>query len=155
MGVAHSFGVAFRKGLLSGGQILPKKGRVFMSVREADKPKIIPLAKQLIHLGFEVMATRGTFNILQAHGVPVELVNKVHEARPHIVDHMKNGEVQFVINTVDGALATADSFLIRRTAIQQKICYTTTLAGAEAACLALASPDDFDINSLQELHSSM
>ena len=152
MGIGASFGQAFAKAQLSGGQIMPKAGRAFVSVREADKNRVAVLAKQLSALGFTIVATRGTAAALIKAGVPCEIVNKVTEGRPHIVDMIKNGEIQFIVNTTEGEQAIADSFTIRRSAVSRKICYTTTLAGGEAVCLALQSGDIGDVRSLQKLH---
>jgi carbamoyl-phosphate synthase large subunit len=152
MGIGDSFGHAFAKGQLSGGQIMPKAGCAFISVRETDKIRAARLAKQLVELGFTIVATRGTARAIIAAGIPCEIVNKVTEGRPHIVDMIKNGGIQFIVNTTEGEQAIADSFTIRRSAVSRKICYTTTLAGGEAACLALQSGDMGDVMSLQHLH---
>lgn len=152
MGIAESFGQAYANGQLATGQILPTSGCAFISVRDADKQKLIAVANQLIDYGFTIVSTRGTARVLQAAGVKCEIVNKVNEGRPHIVDMIKNDEIQFIINTTEGEQATADSYTIRRSAVQHKVCYTTTLAGGEAACLALQFKDSGDVKSLQELH---
>src|SRR5262249_59445686 len=119
------------------GTVLPRKGTVFVSVREADKAGIVPAMRELVELGFRVLATRGTRRALAEQGIPCEPVNKVLEGRPHIVDLMKNGEVQLVFNTTEGAKALADSKDIRRTALLNHIPYYTTLAGALAATEAI------------------
>ncbi|MBS0349998.1 MAG: carbamoyl-phosphate synthase large subunit [Proteobacteria bacterium] len=155
MGIGSSFGQAFAKALLSGGQLLPKSGRVFVSVREADKVRVAAVAKLLFEQGFSIIATRGTACAIKVANVPCQVVNKVTEGRPHIVDMIKNGEIQFIINTTEGEQAIADSFTIRRSAVSRKICYTTTLAGAEAACVALKFNDIGDVASLQKLHQKM
>lgn len=134
---------------------MPKKGRVFISVRDADKKRAASLASQLTRLGYHVVATRGTAQSLREEGVACEIVNKVTEGRPHIVDMIKNGEIQFIINTTEGEQAIADSFTIRRSAVSRKICYTTTLAGGEAVCLALQTGDIGEISSLQNLHRNL
>lgn len=152
MGIGASFGQAFAKGQLGGGQMMPKTGCAFISVREADKQRAAKLAKQLAAQGFTIVATKGTAHALIAAGIACELVNKVTEGRPHIVDMIKNGKVQFIVNTTEGEQAIADSFTIRRSAVSRKICYTTTLAGGEAACLALQSGDIGEVTSLQRLH---
>ena len=152
MGIAPDFGEAFAKAWLGGGQYIPHTGRAFISVRDADKQKIIAVARELIRHGFDVVATRGTARVLADHDVPCTVVNKVTEGRPHIVDMMKNDDINFVINTVEGEQAVADSFLIRRTAVQRKICYTTTLAGGEAACRSMDYPLISDVRSLQSLY---
>lgn len=155
MGIGSSFGQAFAKGQLSSGQRLPSSGRAFVSVRDADKSRVAKVAKLLVEQGFTVMATQGTAAALAAAGVPCEIANKVNEGRPHIVDMIKNNEIQFIVNTTEGEQAIADSFAIRRNAVSRKICYTTTLAGGEAACLALLAGDIGDVNSLQSLHQQV
>lgn len=152
MGIAPDFGEAFAKAWLGGGQYIPHTGRAFVSVRDADKLHIIAVAKELIRHGFDIVATRGTAKMLLDHDVSCAVVNKVTEGRPHIVDMMKNDEINFMINTVEGEQAVADSFLIRRTAVQRKICYTTTLAGGEAACRSMDYPLISDVRSLQSLY---
>ena len=152
MGIAPDFGEAFAKAWLGGGQYIPHTGRAFVSVRDADKQKIVAVARELIRHGFELVATRGTARVLVDHDVACTVVNKVTEGRPHIVDMMKNDEINFMINTVEGEQAVADSFLIRRTAVQRKICYTTTLAGGEAACRSMDYPLISDVRSLQSLY---
>jgi carbamoyl-phosphate synthase large subunit len=156
MGIAPRFGEAFAKGQLSGGMRLPANGRVFISVRDADKQRIVKTAASLSEMGYEVVSTRGTAGVLQAAGVTCSIVNKVTEGRPHIVDMIKNDEIAFVINTTEGEQATADSFSIRRSAVQHKVCCTTTIAGAEAACEAMRHElQDSTVKSLQELHQAV
>lgn len=155
MGIGASFGQAFAKGQLSSGQRLPNHGRVFISVRDADKHRAAKVAKMLAEQGFAIIATRGTARALAAAGMHCEVVNKVNEGRPHIVDMIKNNEIQFIVNTTEGEQAIADSFSIRRNAVSRKICYTTTLAGAEAACLALLAGEIGDVNSIQSLHQQV
>lgn len=154
MGIAQHFGEAFAKGQLSTGMRLPKRGRVFISVRDADKPRIVKTAKILLELGYDIVSTRGTARVLQAAGITCQSVNKVAEGRPHIVDMIKNDEIVFVINTTEGEQSTADSYSIRRSAVQHKVCCTTTTAGAEAACEAMRHDlMDVPVISLQELHA--
>lgn len=154
MGIANTFGEAFAKGQLAGGQLLPSSGRAFLSVREADKLRLVAVAKRLVEHGFEIVATRGTAQVLEAAGVPCTVVNKVREGRPHIVDMIKNNDIQFVINTTEGEQAISDSYTIRRSTLQKKLCYTTTLAGGEAACLALQYERYAGVASLQSLYAS-
>jgi carbamoyl-phosphate synthase large subunit len=135
---APAFARAFAKSQLGGGVILPEKGCVFVSVKEADKPWILEPVRLLIGQGFKVLATSGTASFLQAQGLTVETVKKVLEGRPHIVDAMKNGGVQLVFNTTEGKQSLADSFELRRTALMMKIPYFTTSAGALAAAQAIA-----------------
>lgn len=152
MGVGESFGAAFAKALLGAGQTVPRQGRVFLSVREADKLALVPIAKDLIRLGFSIVATQGTAKVLQKAGVLCEPVNKVNEGRPHIVDMIKNDEIDFIVNTTEGEQAIADSFTIRRSAVQHKVAYTTTVAGGKAICLALTHEARERVMRLQDLH---
>ncbi|HUC63255.1 MAG TPA: carbamoyl-phosphate synthase large subunit [Alphaproteobacteria bacterium] len=139
MGLDADFGHAFAKSQLGSGVELPLKGCVFVSVRDKDKAAMVPLGARLAALGFSLIATRGTAAHLRAHGVEVSDVKKVMEGRPHVVDAMKNGDVQLVFNTTDGALAIKDSFDIRHTALMNKIPYYTTVAGAKAAVAAIVA----------------
>lgn len=149
MGMAKTLGQAFLKAEMGAKSILPQSGCAFVSVRDADKVRVIPLAKKLIQLGFSILATSGTAKMLQQYNVPCEHVNKVEEGRPHIVDRIRNHEVQLVINTTEGEKAIADSYTIRRSAVEKQICYTTTLAGAEAVCMAIETSDIGDVVKLQ------
>jgi carbamoyl-phosphate synthase large subunit len=137
MGIDRDFAMAFAKSQLGAGNILPRSGSVFVSVRDADKEGILGAMRDLVDLGFRILATRGTRRALAAHGIPCEQVNKVLEGRPHIVDLMKNGAAQLVFNTTEGAKALSDSKDIRRTALLYHIPYYTTLAGALAATQAI------------------
>ena len=137
MGVDRDFSIAFAKSQLGAGQKLPTSGTVFVSVKDGDKDRILAPLKELVELGFKVIATRGTRRHLEAHGLQCEVVNKVLEGRPHIVDAMKNGDVALVFNTTEGAKAVADSKDIRRTALLHHIPYYTTLAGAVAVTRAI------------------
>ena len=137
MGIDRDFAIAFAKSQIGSGTALPSTGTVFISVREGDKDHILGTARDLVELGFKLVATRGTKRHLEAHGITCEHVNKVLEGRPHIVDLMKNGGVHLVFNTTEGAKALADSKDIRRTALQNRIPYYTTLAGAVAATQAI------------------
>ncbi|MES3029276.1 MAG: carbamoyl-phosphate synthase large subunit [Pseudomonadota bacterium] len=148
---APAFARAFAKSQLGGGVILPKSGCVFVSVREDDKPWIVEPVRLLIAQGFKILATSGTATYLGEQGLSVETVKKVLEGRPHIVDAMKNGEVQLVFNTTEGKQSLADSFAIRRTALMMKTPYFTTAAGALAAAQAIAATatDTLDVRPLQ------
>jgi len=137
MGIDRDFAVAFAKSQLGSGTALPTAGTVFVSVRDADKDKILVCVRDLVEMNFRIIATRGTKRHLESHGVPCELVNKVLEGRPHIVDAMKNGEIQLVFNTTEGAKALADSKDIRRTALLSHVPYYTTISGALAATKAI------------------
>ena len=139
MGIDKNFAAAFAKGFIGSGSTLPKSGRVFLSVRNKDKPMAAVIAQELLTVGFKVVCTRGTGEYLQLQGLPVEIVHKVHEGRPHIVDMMKDGKIQLVFNTTDGAQAITDSASIRKTALFGKIPYATTMAGARAMAQAIAA----------------
>jgi carbamoyl-phosphate synthase large subunit len=144
-----AFARAFLKAQLGGGTRLPKAGCVFVSVRDADKPWIEEPVRLLLGAGFQVIATGGTCDWLQAKGFHVERIKKVLEGRPHIVDAMKNGGVQLVFNTTEGKQSIADSFDLRRTALMGKIPYFTTAAGALAAAQAIAAPGEMEVRPLQ------
>lgn len=152
MGIARRFGQAFSKAQLGAGAHIAKRRRAFVSVRDADKGRVGEVAKRLIQLGFEIVATRGTALVLQAAGIDCRRVFKVTEGRPHVVDLIKNHEIDFIVNTTDGKLAIKDSFAIRRNALQHKVSYTTTLSGAEAACLAMKYEDRQTVTRLQDLY---
>ena len=151
MGVAKRFGQAFAKAQLGAGAHIVRRRRAFLSVRDADKTRVGEIAKHLIALGFELLATRGTALVLQAAGLDCRRVLKVAEGRPHVVDYIKNDEIDFIVNTTDGKQAIADSFEIRRSALQHNVSYTTTLSGAEAACLAMKYEDRETVTRLQDL----
>jgi carbamoyl-phosphate synthase large subunit len=155
MGVGRDFAEAFAKASLGAGVTLPSGGTAFVSVRDADKPGAIDVAKKLQALGFRVVATRGTAAALQAAGVECDLVNKVTQGRPHIVDMIKNDEINLIINTTEGTQAILHSGAIRSNALQHKVTYTTTLAGAEAMCLAMKEGGSTVVNRLQDLHQEM
>jgi carbamoyl-phosphate synthase large subunit len=137
MGLDQNFEAAFAKSQIASGVQLPTQGRVFISVKNADKQALVPIARDLTELGFSILATGGTAAHLVAQGIKVERVNKVAEGRPHIVDAMKNGEVQLVFNTTEGAQSYRDSYSIRRTALTQNIPYYTTVSGARASIQAI------------------
>ena len=151
MGVGLSFAEAYGKAQMAANEPIPSKGNAFLSVRDADKPNLIDIAKNLEKLGFSIVATRGTGNMLKQSSVDVKIVNKVQEGRPHIVDMLKNHEISFIVNTTEGKQAIADSFEIRRTALQNKVCYTTTIAGGKASVEALMHGEDVTVRSLQSL----
>ncbi|HED39275.1 MAG TPA: carbamoyl-phosphate synthase large subunit [Chromatiales bacterium] len=155
MGVGRTFAEAFAKAQLGAGVILPRGGRVFISVRDGDKPRAIEVARMLREMGFEIVATRGTKETLKQAGIACEAVNKVAEGRPHIVDMIKNGEVNFIINTTSGKRAVSDSSQIRRAALQHKLTYTTTIAGAHVTAMALQQIDQDSVNNLQDLHKEL
>jgi len=152
MGIAKRFGQAYAKAQLGASANIVKRRRAFVSVRDADKARVGEIAKRLIDLGFEIIATRGTSKVLEAAGIKCKRVFRVAEGRPHVVDYIKNHEIDFIVNTTEGKLAIADSFAIRRNALQHKVSYTTTLSGAEAACLAMKYEDRITVTKLQDLH---
>ena len=139
MGLDTTFGRAFAKSQIGAGLKLPLAGQIFISVKEADKELAVAPIRSLVSMGFEIVATRGTASVLQAAGLPVKIINKVLEGRPHVVDALKNGEVQMVFNTTEGSQALTDSMSIRRTALTMKVPYYTTLAGAVAVTEAIAA----------------
>ena len=151
MGIGKSFGEAFAKGQIASGQPLPQKGKVFISVRDSDKKSVIEIAREFQKSQFTVFATRGTAKILQENGIACEIINKVSEGRPHIIDMIKNGEIDFIINTTAGRQAYADSYPIRSNAVAHKICYSTTIAGGLAAARALQTDALVNVVSLQDL----
>ena len=152
MGIAKRFGQAYAKAQRGAGCDMVSRRRAFLSVRDADKSRVGEIAKRLIALGFEIIATRGTAVVIQAAGIDCKRVFKVAEGRPHIVDYIKNHDIDFIVNTTEGKQAIADSFAIRRNALQYKITYTTTLSGAEAACLAMKYEERDIVTRLQDLH---
>jgi len=154
MGVGATFGEAFFKSQLGAGDRLPVSGNVFVSVRDPDKQAVVPIARELIALGFQLIATRGTASALMAAGITVTAVNKVAEGRPHVLDMIKNGEISLIVNTVeDKRAAVRDSYAIRRAALQSRITVYTTLAGARAACTGMQQSRDLQAYDLQGLHA--
>jgi carbamoyl-phosphate synthase large subunit len=152
MGVGESFGEAYAKAQEGGGAALPSRGKALLSVRDADKPRLVRVARDLHDLGFTLCGTGRSAAVVRDSGIPCERVNKVTDGRPHVVDMIKNREISFIVNTTEGAKAIADSAEIRRAALQHKVSYTTTMAGAEATCLALKQVDIFSVNRLQDLY---
>ena len=152
MGVGDTFAEAYAKAQLGTGKGLPKSGRALLSVRGGDKQRAVELAAALIKAGFELDATSGTSDALTAAGIVNRKVNKVSEGRPHILDRIKNGEYTFIVNTVEGRVAIADSKQLRRGALQHKVSYTTTLNAGFASCLGMAIDETANVSSVQELH---
>jgi len=153
MGVGETFAEAFVKSQLAAGVKLPSAGKVFISVRGSDKPKVVDIARALHELGFSLIATRGTAAFLGQHGLTVQPVNKVAEGRPHIVDMIKNGEIALIINTTDERRSSIqDSYSLRRSALQGRVPYYTTVAGARAACTGMQQMQELRAYSVQELH---
>ena len=156
MGVGKTFGEAFVKSQMGAGTILPKSGKVFLTVKNADKPRAVEIARQLVKLGFELVATRGTAAAIEAAGISVQVVNKVTEGRPHIVDMIKNNEVVMVINTVEERRnAIADSRAIRTSSLLARVTTFTTIFGAEAAVEGMGFMDQLDVISVQEMHAQL
>nr|VFJ46921.1 MAG: carbamoyl-phosphate synthase large subunit [Candidatus Kentron sp. FW]VFJ56251.1 MAG: carbamoyl-phosphate synthase large subunit [Candidatus Kentron sp. FW] len=152
MGIGSSFGEAFAKAQYGASYLLPSGGIALLSVRDPDKESAIAIAQELAMLGFDLVATRGTADALTKAGVTCRTVNKVLEGRPHIVDMIKNDQVNLIVNTTEGKQAIADSFTIRRMALHHQITYTTTMAGAKAMVLAVKEQAKSNINRLQDLH---
>lgn len=152
MGIGNCFGEAFAKAQLGADKDVPKSGTAFISVRDADKHRVVDLAQSLIDLNFKIVATDGTARALQKFGIECEGVHKVHEGRPHIVDMIKNDQIDLIVNTTEGEYAITDSFAIRRNAVQHKVCYYTTIAGGKAACASLLHDALNNITRLQDLH---
>ena len=155
MGVGATFAEAFVKSQLGASTKLPKDGRAFISVRKEDYKKVIEIGHALHDLGFQLVATKGTAAALTAHGLIVTSVNKVAEGRPHIVDMIKNNDISFIVNVTEDKRAVADSYEIRRSALQNKVTYYTTLAGAKAACMGMAHMQELTVESLQDLHKKL
>jgi carbamoyl-phosphate synthase large subunit len=156
MGVGQTFAEAFVKSQLAAGVRLPKGGKAFLSVRDADKARAVEVGRALTELGFSLVATRGTAAALEKAGLKVQPINKVQEGRPHIVDMLKNREVNLIINTVqEDRRSIQDSWSIRNTALQNKITYYTTIAGARAACMGMRHLEEMRAYDIQSLHESL
>ncbi|MFP7721539.1 carbamoyl-phosphate synthase large subunit [Lysobacter sp. A3-1-A15] len=156
MGVGRSFGAAFARAQEAGGiRELKPEGKVFISVRDPDKVRVLPVARDLIQRGYALVATHGTAAFLRDAGLACEAVNKVAEGRPHIVDLIKNGEIVYIVNTTEGRQAISDSFSIRREALQHRVTYSTTVAGARALLHSLEFRGTGPVWSLQELHAEL
>ncbi len=155
MGVGKTFGEAFAKSQRAAGVDLSHSGKVLISIRDKDKAKLPEIARMLVEKQYEIVATGGTAKCLKEAGVPCEFVYKVNEGRPNTVDMIKNDQIQLIINTTEGKKAISDSFTMRREALQHRVTYYTTMAGARAACFALGELDAGDVNCLQDLHKSL
>ncbi|TAK07210.1 MAG: carbamoyl-phosphate synthase large subunit, partial [Candidatus Manganitrophaceae bacterium] len=157
MGIDHDFGRAFAKAEAGAENFLPLSGKVFISVKDKDKPAILPTAKRLAELGFSLIATAGTAAYLDQHGMTVERINKVQEGRPHVVDILKNREIHLVINTVGDKVSQVDSYAIRQTVLHYGIPYFTTIAGAKAAVRGIEAlkKEGMAVKTLQEYHAEM
>ncbi len=162
MGVGDSFGEAFAKAALAAGERLPDGGRALISVKDSDKPFTAPLARALRDLGFRLVATRGTARLIEAEGIECAVVNKVTEGRPDVADMLKNEQIDLIVNTTEGHQSIADSAVIRRLALLNKVCYTTTLAGGEAVGIAIrhqrqlnAMGGGVKVRRLQDVHAAL
>jgi carbamoyl-phosphate synthase large subunit len=155
MGVGATFAEAFVKSQIGASANLPKGGRAFISVRNEDHQKVVDIARDLANLGFNLVATKGTARALEDNGLTVTPVNKVAEGRPHIVDMIKNNEINFIVNVTEDKKAVADSYEIRRSALQNKVTYYTTLAGAKAACIGMTYMQELHVESIQDLHKKL
>jgi carbamoyl-phosphate synthase large subunit len=155
MGVGRSFGEAYAKAQLASGVFLPRQGAALLSVRDRDKDAAVELARILVAQGFDIVATHGTAQKLAAAGVSCRRANKVREGRPHIVDMIKNGEIDLIVNTTEGKQAIGESTSIRAEAVRRGVTYYTTLAAAIATCKAIEHLDDIDVNRLQDLHNEV
>ena len=157
MGIDHSFGMAFAKSQMAAGFRLPTEGRVFISVHDMHKDKIVPVAESFQRMGFQILATSGTAAHLQRHGVKAEIVWKVSEGRPHVVDRIKNGDIQVVINTTVGRQSSRDAYHIRQGTLKYNVLYTTTVAGARALSEAVMAmqQENWGVTPLQEYHKKV
>lgn len=156
MGVGRHFGAAFARAQEAASiKAPPAAGKAFISVRDPDKPRVLPVAEDLIRRGYTLVATSGTAAWLREHGIDCVQINKVIEGRPHVVDLIKNGEIAYIVNTTEGKQAIADSFSIRREALQHRVTYSTTIAGAKALLHSLEYRDSGPVWSLQELHKEL
>ncbi|MFT4862349.1 MAG: carbamoyl-phosphate synthase large subunit [Pseudohongiellaceae bacterium] len=155
MGVGITFAEAYAKAQIGAGEVIERGGKAFISVRDRDKEFVVEVAKKTLALGYSLVATGGTAKAIEAAGLPVQRVNKVNEGRPHIVDMLKNDEIQVVFNTTEGRQAIADSSTIRRTALKHSVFCTTTIAGALAVCEALEFGTNLMVYTLQDLHKEL
>lgn len=155
MGVGRSFGEAYAKAQLASGVVLPRQGAALLSVRDRDKDGAVELAKILTDRGFDIVATHGTAQFLAQAGVSCRRVNKVREGRPHIVDIIKNHEIELIVNTTEGKQAIEESHSIRAEAVRRGVTYYTTLGAAIATCIAIEHLDNSEVNRLQDLHKEV
>ncbi len=155
MGTGKSFAEAYAKAQLGAGENIPTQGCVFLSVRNSDQKYVADLAKEFHDLGFKLVATKGTAKFISDNDLPVAVVKKVAEGRPHVVDMMKNGEIQLIVNTTEGRQSILDSASIRRTALEEKIYCTTTIEGGRAVCAVLRNNQPWEVERLQDLHKNL
>jgi carbamoyl-phosphate synthase large subunit len=154
MGVGKTFGEAFAKSQRAAGVDLNLSGKVLISIRDADKPKLPEIARLLVAKNYQIVATRGTARVIKQAGIPCEEVFKVNEGRPNTVDMIKNDQIQLIVNTTEGKKAINDSFTMRREALQHRVAYYTTMAGAKAACYALGELSAGSVSCLKDLHKT-
>ena len=155
MGIGENFGEAFGKAQEAASMILPHEGTVFVSVKDEDKAYIFDIVRALYSSGFKVLATNGTAEHLQAQNIICDKVNKVTEGRPHIVDMIKNNDIDLIINTTQGKQSISDSSSIRASALLHRVAYTTTVAGANAIVLAISESGPIEVRRLQVLHEGL
>ena len=155
MGIGRTFGEAYGKSQLAAGTVIPDQGRVLISVKTVDQESCVAIARYFSEQGFRIVATHGTAAVLNQSGIEVRSVNKVQEGRPHVVDMIKNKEIDMIVNTTAGKQSLKDSYTIRRAALQNKVTYFTTLAAARAACEAHRAGNQLGINLLQKLHEEV
>ena len=155
MGVGRTFGAAFARAEEAANIRPPQAGKAFISVRDPDKARVLPVARDMLERGFSIVATSGTADYLSANGIDCARINKVIEGRPHIVDLIKNGEISYIVNTTEGRQAIADSFSIRREALQHRVTYSTTIPGARALLHSLDHRGAGEVLALQELHKEL
>ena len=155
MGTGTNFSEAYAKAQLGAGEKIPNSGSVFLSVRDSDRPFVGDLAKEFHDLGFKIIATKGTARSISERDIPVEVIKKVAEGRPHVVDAMKNSEVNLIVNTTEGRQSILDSASIRRTALEERIYCTTTIEGGRAVCAVLRNKDQWSVERLQDLHAKI
>jgi len=155
MGTGSNFSEAYAKAQLGAGEKIPNSGSVFLSVRDSDRPFVGELAKEFHDLGFKIIATKGTARSILERDIPVVVIKKVAEGRPHVVDAMKNSEVNLIVNTTEGRQSILDSASIRRTALEERIYCTTTIEGGKAVCAVLRNKDQWSVERLQDLHAKI
>ncbi len=155
MAVGQSFSDAYAKAQRSAGAMIPVEGSVLLSVRDSDRHVVGQLAQEFYDLGFKLIATKGTARVIKEKNIPVDIVKKVAEGRPHIVDLMKNKEVNLIVNTTEGRQSILDSASIRRTALEKKIYCTTTIEGGRAVCSVIRNKDSWGVERLQDLHDRL
>jgi len=155
MGTGSNFSEAYAKAQLGAGEKIPNSGSVFLSVRDSDRPFVGDLAKEFHDLGFKIVATKGTARSISERNIPVDVIKKVAEGRPHVVDAMKNSEVNLIVNTTEGRQSILDSASIRRTALEERIYCTTTIEGGRAICAVLRNKDQWSVERLQDLHAKI